>query len=99
MTAKFLHLGINFTERASTPEALREIEEVLNKSKDWYRYAPNCWLIYTGQTAKTWNERLKRIPWMAEQRYLITAVNIDDRSGLLLKDTWDWIKSHRPVNE
>lgn len=95
MSGRFLHLGVNFRDKSPTPEALEEIEGVLNSGVDWYRYAPNCWIIYTNQTAKTWNERLKAIPWMTDQRYLIVQIDIRDRSGWLARDTWDWVKKDR----
>jgi hypothetical protein len=43
--AFFLHLGIR-NEGSDAPDR-SAIETVLNKAKDWYRYAPNCWIIYT----------------------------------------------------
>ncbi len=95
MPSRFLHLGVNFQDKSPTPEALGEIEQILNSAKDWYRYAPNCWLIYTGRTAKTWQGRLKAIPWLNSQRYLLVEINIDERSGWLARDTWDWLKKDR----
>lgn len=95
MPSRFLHVGVSFTERASSPEAIRDIEEVLNRASDWYRYAPNCWIVRTKQTAKTWHERLKSIPWMTDQRYLIVEINVDERAGWLMKDTWEWLKKNR----
>jgi|SRR5216683_2023021 len=92
---RFLHLGINFTTKGPTAEALGEVEAVLNKAKDWYRYAPNCWLIYSARDPKTWHERLKQIPWMSEQRYLIVPIDLKNKSGWLARDTWDWIKRDR----
>lgn len=95
MASKFLHLAVNFKDKTPTSDVLGEIEEVLNKAEDWYRYAPNCWLIYTNQTPKTWHERLKSIPWLADQRYLILEVNLGERSGWLPKDTWNWLNKER----
>src|SRR5271155_3682194 len=96
MPSRFLHLGVNFIERNSSSEAIGKIEAVLNRASDWYRYAPNCWIVRTKQTAKTWHERLKSIPWMADQRYLIVEINTEERAGWLLKDTWEWLKKDRP---
>jgi hypothetical protein len=96
MPSKFLHLGISFRDKSPTPEVLKEVENVLNKAKDWYRYAPNCWIIYTGQTPRNWHDRLKTIPWLAAQQYLIVEINMNERSGWLPKDTWNWITKDRP---
>lgn len=95
MPARFLHLGVNFKDKSPTSEVLSEIEAVLDSGKDWYRYAPNCWIVYTNQTAKTWHDRLKEIPWMSKQSYLVIEINVDERSGWLPRDTWDWLKKDR----
>ena len=92
---RFLHLGINFTTKTATPEAIGEVQNILNKAKDWYRYAPNCWIIYTAIDPKAWNERLKKIPWMTEQRYLICPIDTESKSGWLARDTWEWINRKR----
>lgn len=94
-TRRFLHLGVYFKDRPPTPEVLQEIEEVLNSAKDWYRYAPNCWIIYTKRSAKSWNDKLKEIPWMSNQRYLIVEISVEERSGWLPRDTWTWLTKDR----
>jgi hypothetical protein len=95
MPYRFFHLGVDFKEKTPSSDYLNQIEVVLNSAKDWYRYAPNCWIIYTGRTPKVWHERLKAIPWMINQRYLIVQIDVAERSGWLAKDTWDWIKKDR----
>lgn len=92
---KFLHLGINFKTKTPTTETLSEIEAILNKAKDWYRYAPNCWLIYTSHDAKTWHQRLRNISWITDQSYLICSVDLENRSGWLPKNTWEWVNQAR----
>ena len=91
---RILHLGMNFRKKVVTTDEREEIELILNKAKDWYRYAPNCWLIYTKQTPKVWNERLRELPWMSELLILIAPIDLSDRAGWLTKDTWNWIKRH-----
>jgi hypothetical protein len=93
--SRVLHLGIHFKTKAPTAEMIEEVEVVLNKAKDWLRYAPNCWLIYTERDPKTWNARLKKIPWMAEQSYLLCAVDPKIRAGWLPRSVWDWIGRDR----
>ena len=92
---QFLHLGINFKTMSPNAGNLEEIELVLNGAKDWFRYAPNCWLIYTSRDPKVWGERLKKIPWMKAQNYLICPMNLKDRSGWLPRSVWDWINAER----
>ena len=93
---RFLHLAVNFKTKSPTTETLGEIETVLNKAKDWYRYIPNCWLIYTSVDSKTWAGRLKKqIPWMSEEQFLTCAVDLKEKSGWLPRDTWTWINQDR----
>jgi len=93
----FLHLGVNFESRDAPGR--KAIEEVLNKAKDWYRYAPNCWLIYTARSAKYWSEKISAIPGMEQNAsFLICDVLIyekDKRDGWLSQSAWDWINKER----
>jgi len=93
----FLHLGVRF-EGSDAPDR-KAIEKVLNKARDWVRYAPNCWLIYTGQDAKTWGERLRDIPEMKDSTaFLICETPVNEwgkRDGWLPDSVWEWIKRTR----
>jgi hypothetical protein len=92
-----LHLGVNF--RGSDTPTKEDIESVLNKAKSWYRYAPNCWLIYTNLSAEKWGERLREeIPGMTDSTtFFICRVELsrDKRYGWLPKAAWEWIKRDR----
>ena len=91
----FLHLGINFKAGGESPERLEEVEQVLNGARDWFRYTPNCWLIYTSMEPTTWHERLRKINWMPSQSYLICAVDLKRKSGWLPPTAWEWINRER----
>jgi hypothetical protein len=96
-TLRFLHLGVNFQTGPPTPEKRGEIEKILNRAKDWFRYAPNCWLIYTGVAPKVWHERLKDgIPWITNESYLICPIDVREKSGWLRRAAWEWINQDRP---
>jgi hypothetical protein len=93
---RFLHMGVNFKTKSPNTDTLGEIETVLNQAKDWYRYAPNCWLIYTSIGPSKWQERIKQqVPWITEQTYLICVADVTSRAGWLPRDTWDWINKNR----
>jgi hypothetical protein len=93
----FLHLGVHFEDNQAPDR--KAIEEVLNKAKDWYRYAPNCWLIFTSLDADEWSRRLKKIPGMEDHTsFLVCEVLVgkqDKRAGWMRQTTWDWIKKDR----
>jgi hypothetical protein len=96
-TMPFLHLSI----RLEDPEApdRKVIQKVLNGAKDWYRYAPNCWLIYTGLDAHTWAEKIRKIPGIEEHTsFLICETPVNDRTtraGWLPRSVWNWINQKR----
>jgi len=95
----FLHLGVRRHD-SDAPDR-KAIEAVLNKAKDWIRYAPNCWIIYTGRDAKTWSDRLRKIPGMeGSTNFLICEVLLvpsDKRAGWLTDSMWEWINKVRPL--
>lgn len=92
----FLHLGVNF--RGSDTPTKGDIEGVLDKAKSWYRYAPNCWLIYTKLSAEKWGERLLEIPGMKDNTtFFLCEIELspDKRYGWLAETAWKWIKRDR----
>jgi hypothetical protein len=89
----FLHLGVR-SDDSEAPDR-KAIEEVLNKAKNWYRYAPNCWVIYTSKDASIWSERLRAIPGMEDHAaFFICEINNANRSGWLTANFWDWFKKY-----
>ena len=92
MPRTFLHLGIS---SEITPADKSSIERRLNKARDWFRYAPNCWIVYTAQPAKVWYERLKELPEMKEKRFFICEINLENRAGWLPTSAWEWLKKDR----
>ncbi len=93
----FLHLGV-YREDAEAPKR-EAIEAVLNKAKDWYRYAPNCWLIYTARSPAYWCEKLREISGMdGHASFLVCELPIDKkdkRAGWLQVSVWEWINKSR----
>jgi hypothetical protein len=93
----FLHLGV-YPEERHAPDA-KAIQAVLDRAKDWFRYAPYCWLIYTTKDAQTWYERLRNIPGMEDHAsFLICELPLaqkDKRAGWLPESVWAWINRAR----
>jgi|GEM_PF-2495903 hypothetical protein len=94
MAFKFLHLAVYFEDPgAPTKEA---IQTILDGAKDWIRYSPNCWLIYTSKSAQEWHDKLFSLPGMKNNTsYFICAIDQNDRSGWIRKSVWDWINKHQ----
>ncbi len=90
MNNHFLHVGFNW----SGPSKLDELEPVFNKAKDWLRYAPNCWILWTGLTPQVWYTRLK--PFVGkDDRLFICKLDTTVRQGWLEPWIWDWLKKAR----
>lgn len=90
----FLHLAVNFEGTDGAAERA-VIEQALNKAKDWLRYGPDCWLIYTSRSPKSWSEDLMGLAGMKQHTFFICEVNIKNRSGWLQRSAWDWINKTR----
>ncbi len=90
----FLHLGVYSEEDPDAPSRAA-IERVLNKAKDWFRYAPNCWIIYTARDATWWSDKLRSISGMEEHAgFLIAEILLtpkEKRAGWLKESAWEWI--------
>jgi hypothetical protein len=48
--AYFLHVGFRFRVEPNRAE----LEERLDNALSWYRYAPNCYVVYTTNSAEVW---------------------------------------------
>lgn len=90
----YLHLAVRY-EDSEAPRA-KAIQEVLDKAKGWYRYAPNCWVIYTKLEATEWARRIRGIPGMEDHAaFFICELDTSNRSGWLTEDFWNWLDKER----
>jgi hypothetical protein len=98
----FLHLAV--IQSTAQPAILlppdhpgqqQEIEESFNKARDWLRYAPDCWIIYTSISPTVWSERLRSLKTMEDCKFLICEVNLKNKGGWLPKSAWDWMNKER----
>jgi hypothetical protein len=80
----------------SKPEVNPEmVEAQLDRAKDWLRYAPGCWLIHTKQSADIWFERISETVELKGALVFICEANLQERSGTLSPDAWNWMKTVR----
>jgi hypothetical protein len=92
MTAQFLHVGFAFEDGRSAPT--KEIQSVLNKARDWVRYAPNNYILYTTSDVEVWYNRLKKVIHEDDSVFIV-EINIENRQGWIPGKVWDWIKKDR----
>jgi hypothetical protein len=89
MANTFLHIGFRFR---SDPD-LEELEKTFDNALDWYRYAPNCWVVWTSSSPERWYSRLKKHLEKGD-RVFISELNIAERSGWMPSGFWEFLKSH-----
>ena len=86
---KFLHVGFRVNE-----PRIDTWKDVFDKAADWLRYAPSCWILYTGRSPEMWFDRIK--PHLKQgERVFICELNLSNRQGWLSKSTWEWIQKTR----
>jgi hypothetical protein len=87
--AYFLHVGFRFRVE---PDRV-ELEERLDKALSWYRYAPNCYVVYTTNSADVWYRRLRRHIREGDSM-LICELNTRNHQGWMSKNFWEWLEQH-----
>jgi hypothetical protein len=88
--ATFYHIYIKAEEGIK----LEEIEKKMNLAIDWFRYAPNCYVVYSTSDTDKWYERLKPL-FDSNGRFLIMELNVNNRFGWMTKDFWEWLSKKR----
>lgn len=85
-----LHVAFNFISGQVKAD---ELIPQFNHATDWYRYAPNCWLMWTTGTPEKWFKFLR--PHIdAKDTMLIVEVKPDQHFGVLQQGAWDWLKKY-----
>jgi len=88
--AGFYHVYIRTANFVPDDAQRALIESSLNLAKDWYRYDPNNYIIYTSKDAKIWTQRLMR--WIKEGGFLLVCrIDPTDKNGWMPKTFWDWM--------
>jgi hypothetical protein len=89
MARRFIHITV-----VRKRESNSDLEAALDKALDWFRYAPNSWIVWTSSDADRWYSRLKRYVRSGD-RMFICELNIRERSGWMPRSFWDFLRSHQ----
>jgi hypothetical protein len=90
---RFLHVGLNIRKGAFSTE---KFDALMNQATSWYRYAPNCWLLYTGGTPTSWWNHLA--PHITREDYmLIVEIQPKGYQGWLPAEAWKWMTDRGAV--
>lgn len=91
--ARFLSVTFDFKH---APDEV-ELNAILDRAKDWVKFAPESWLLWTTSTPDRWNTRLKKVARTGD-RFVIFEVDISQRSGVMPRSFWEFIRSHSESN-
>jgi hypothetical protein len=92
MAKQFLHISFKFSDGGPK---ITELKPVFDKAIDWFRYASNCWIVWTSSPADKWYERLKPHISDADNMFIV-GINLSERQGWMSQAFWDWINEDRP---
>ncbi len=91
---RFLHIGFYWK---GVPK-VEELEPLFNTALDWYRYAPNCWVVWTNNNAGVWYSHIAKHITQGD-RVLVAELDLDsvpeNYTGWASKSFWEWIDKHR----
>lgn len=88
---RFFQITLSFvTERP--PEKI--LERAFDRALDWFKYAPNCWIVWTTSDAEKWYERLRPLIGDADSLFIV-ALDIEERQGWMPQRFWDWLRKKR----
>jgi hypothetical protein len=92
---RFLHL----TVIPKGPLDVSVVDARVNNAKDWIRYAPTCWLLWTSRDPQYWHERLRAVPELRSHQLFVFVADLSERQGWLPSDVWAWINKHKVDDE
>ena len=90
MAEQFLLITFKFADGNSKVATLKP---VFNKAIDWFRYAPNCWIVWTSSSAEKWYERLRPHIKDADSMFIV-RLDMSERQGWLSKSIWEWMDQY-----
>lgn len=85
--AHLLHIYVTAKDGVSR----EEVEGKLNLALDWYRYAPNSYVVHTSSSVDKWKARLINFI-KPGGRLLILKLDYSQRQGWMNKDFWEWLR-------
>jgi hypothetical protein len=86
------HVAVGF-EAAPTPHTT--IQAAFPPHAGWARYAPNCWLVSTSESAMTVATGIRTVIREMDTLF-VCEVNLNNTYGYLQQGTWEWIKKDPP---
>lgn len=89
--ARFFQISFKFVMPRPSEETLKA---VFNRALDWFKFAPNCWIVWSTSDAKKWYERLRPIIKDTDSLFIV-AIDVNERQGWMSMSFWEWLKKER----
>lgn len=91
---RFLHVGIAYNP--PNPTFMAAVDQAIDsEALDWFRYADQCYLVWTSSDAETICRKLLRVPGMQGVRIFTCAIDVNDGFGYLSPAVWEWLRRDR----
>lgn len=84
---KLYSITLNFKGRKPNYTALKE---AFDTAVNWYRYAPNCWVVWSTKTPEKWAALLRKKAHKNDSIF-ICEINESNHQGWMPKSFWDWL--------
>lgn len=91
MTFRYLHIGINFGGYPKVAELEPVIESI---ARDWVRYTPSNWIIWTDKTLPLCSHALKAALSQLDQ-FMIFELATGQKDGFHYTFVWNWLNTPR----
>ncbi len=89
--SKFWMVTFNF---GGDSNARERVKKTVEGAIDWYRYAPNAWILYSNRTPEQWYNLIQ--PKIGPNAtFFLCELNIENRQGWMKQDFWDWLDKER----
>jgi hypothetical protein len=92
--ARFLHISFHWANADKDDK----VQPILNSALDWARYAPHCWVLWSGRDVDEWLKYLK--PQLAPNDHVfIWQIDLTNPgityTGWADKWFWEWVQKPR----
>jgi hypothetical protein len=77
------------------PVASEKVQAVLDSTKDWLRFSPQGWLVYTNLTAGILRDRLKAALAVENPNIVVVTSDMEDWAVYAQQVTREWLQRER----
>lgn len=69
----------------------QQIQDQMDLSLDWFKYADQCWIVHTTSDPEKWLTRLKPLVEPGGHVF-ICKLDASIRQGWMAKSFWEWLQ-------